>query len=52
MLCSDVGAASVAVKMVVPMGTLAVIGMFPTGQLTAPGGHLVSVYVVVESAKN
>lgn len=51
-LCSDVGTALVVVKMVVPIGMLAVIGRFPTGQLTAPGGHLVSVYVVVESAQS
>lgn len=50
LLCSDVGTALVAVRMVVPTSMLVVIGRFPTGQLTAPGGHLVSVYVVVESA--
>lgn len=37
---------------VVLTGTRVVIGRLPTGQLVAPGGHLVSVYVVAESVLN
>lgn len=37
---------------VVLTGTRVVIGKLPTTQLVAPGGHLVSVYVVVESVLN
>lgn len=39
-------------RTVVLTGTTVVMERLLTGQLTAPGGHLVSVYVDVESGSN
>lgn len=39
-------------RTVVLTGIIVVMGRLLTGQLVAPGGHLVSVYVDVESGSN